>query len=79
MVAQKALFPCKLFLALAMGRGFVKLLELLSLTHLQADTGEEQKKVFPQFKRIISRKFWAILRGRFPHRLFLLASPGKKS
>ena len=40
-----------------MGRGFAKIWELLSLTNLQTSVGEEQKKVFPHFKRIILINF----------------------
>ena len=46
-VAQKALFPFKLFLKLALGREFLKMLELVSFTNLQADIGEEQKNGLP--------------------------------
>ena len=37
--------------------GFAKLLELLSLTNLQVNIGEGQKKVFPHFTSIISSNF----------------------
>ena len=51
--AQKVLFPFKLFLELAVGGRFVKLLELSSLKNLPVNIGEEQKEVFQHFKLII--------------------------
>ena len=66
-VAQKALFPFKLFLKLAMGKGFAKMLELLNLINLHANIGEEQKKDLPALQAHNFEEFRAILRGRFPH------------
>ena len=53
----------------------VRLLELSNHTNLPANISEEQKKGLPAPQVYNFEQFWAILRGQFPHGLFLLTFP----